>query len=176
MENEEFLTSLISKLDSVGVEDEIRPENIHPLTLRTRERKELSELEVEFQKRLEAIKYDPRVPELVLRLANIHLKESNFGRAIILYEIALGLNSDLITGWIHMGLAYLLVDEAKDAISCFGSALAIDPENVDALTYLAQAELKLGNFESCLKNIEEALRIHPEYERALLVKGLYFES
>jgi tetratricopeptide (TPR) repeat protein len=75
-----------------------------------------------------------------------------------------------------MGLTYLLAEEFKDAISCFGSALAIDSENVDAMTYLAMAELKLGNLENCLKNVEAALGIRQNYERALHVKGLYFEA
>ncbi|MGY5876698.1 MAG: tetratricopeptide repeat protein, partial [Candidatus Thorarchaeota archaeon] len=176
METEELLSAVRSKLESIGVEEEIQPERIRPVALHSRVRRELSNLEGELQRSLEAIKYDPRVPELILKLANIHLKESNFARAIFLYEITLGMNSDQLSGWIHMGLAYLKGGYPKEAVSCFGSALAIEPNSVDALVYMASAQLDLDDLEVCWKNLEAAVRINPDSGRALLVKGLYFEK
>ncbi|MHA1493847.1 MAG: tetratricopeptide repeat protein, partial [Candidatus Thorarchaeota archaeon] len=103
------------------------PERIRPVAIMTRERRQLGDLEKDFQKVLDSIKYDERVPPLIGRLADMHLREANFGRAIILYEMTLSLNSEQVQSWVNMGLAYLLVGDPKDAISCFGSALAIDP-------------------------------------------------
>ncbi|MHA1422182.1 MAG: tetratricopeptide repeat protein, partial [Candidatus Thorarchaeota archaeon] len=74
------------------------------------------------------------------------------------------------------GLAYLLVGDPKDAISCFGSALAIDPNEVSALIYLAQAQLRQGDFEESNKNLDRALHIAADHPRALLVKGKYFKA
>jgi len=126
---DELLESITIKLDKQNPTGDIEPERIRPVAIMTHERRQLGDLERDFQKVLDTIKYDERVPPMLARLADMHLREANFGRAIILYEMTLGLNSDQVSSWVNMGLAYLLVGDPKDAISCLGSALALEPEN-----------------------------------------------
>jgi len=173
---DELLESITTKLDKHTPSGDIEPERIRPVAIMTRERRQLGDLEKDFQKVLDAIKYDERVPPMLAKLADLHLREANFGRAIILYEMTLGLDSEQVSAWINMGLAYLLVGDPKDAISCLGSALALDPENSLALVYLAQAQLRQGDFEECNKNLDRALHIIIDQPRALLTKGKYFKA
>jgi len=173
---DELLESINTKLDDQNPQAEIEPERIRPVAIMTQERRQLGDLERDFQKVLDTIKYDERVPPLIARLADMHLREANFGRAIILYEMTLGLNSEQVSSWVNMGLSYLLVGDPKDAISCFGSALAIEPDEVYALIYLAQAQLRQKEYEESNKNLDRALHIAADHPRALLVKGKYFKA
>jgi len=173
---DELLESITIKLDKQNPPENIEPERIRPVAIMTRERRQLGDLERDFQKVLDTIKYDERVPPMLARLADMHLREANFGRAIILYEMTLGLNSEQVSSWVNMGLAYLLVGDPKDAISCLGSALALEPGNALALVYLAQAQLRQGEYEECNKNLDRVLHINADQPRALLVKGKYFKA
>ena len=78
LETEELITALSSALDIVGVADVIEPETIRPVALQARDRRDLGEVEKQFQKSLDEIKRDERIPELVFRLANLHLSEGTF--------------------------------------------------------------------------------------------------
>lgn len=173
---EELLDSMDAKLTKLNPPEEIQPERIRPVAIMTRERRQLGDLEKEFQQVLDSIKYNARVPGLVTRLADMHLQEATYGRAIILYEISLGLASEQVGAWTRMGLAYLMVGEPKDAISCLGSALAIEPDNTLALVYLANAQLLLGDLEKCNENLDRVLQLDASMSRAMLVKGKYFRE
>ena len=99
----ELLTSIEDLLRLIYVPHEIPPESIRPLAVQSRDRKTLGELERELQKNLEALKEDDRLPHVLYLLGNLHLYESDFGRAVLLYEISLGLNSEQVSAWINMG-------------------------------------------------------------------------
>jgi len=174
--NEELLESIATKLEQQSHLGNIEPERIRPVAIMTRERRQLGDLERDFQKILDTVKYDERVPPMLAKLADLHLREANYGRAIILYEMTLGLDSEQILSWVNMGLTYLLVGDPKDAISCFGSALALEPDNTDALVYLSQAQLRLDEYDECNKNLDRALHINADHPRALLMKGKYFKA
>ncbi|TET09280.1 MAG: tetratricopeptide repeat protein, partial [Candidatus Thorarchaeota archaeon] len=176
MNTEELLESIDTKLTKLNPPEEIQPERIRPVAIMTRERRQLGDLEKDFQQVLDSIKYDKRVPGLITRLADMHLREAAFGRAIILYEISLGLASEQVGAWTHMGLAYSMVGDPKDAISCLGSALAIEPENTLALVYLANAQLLQGDLEKCNENLDRVLQLDASMSRAMLVKGKYFRK
>jgi len=175
-EREDLLTRIAASLDKLGAPEEVVPERIRPVSIQTKDRKDLSDLEKEMQKTLDALKGDERLPGILSRVATIHLRESSYPRAIMLYEVSLGLDSNQTGSWIHMGLAYLMAGEAKDAITCLETALSIDSEDVRALVFIALAHLELGANEECQKNLEKALKIQPNLDRAMLGKGVFFSK
>lgn len=172
----ELLSSVEELLELISIPNEIKPESIRPKAVQTRTRKTVGDLEREIQKNIDAVKVDQRLPDILSKLGNLHLYEANYGRAILLYEMSLGLNSEQVSTWVHMGLAYYLGDEPKDAVSCFGSALAIHPENERALVYLALAQLDLEEYDECQLNLDRVLERNPRMARALHGKGLYFKK
>ncbi|MFW9788064.1 MAG: tetratricopeptide repeat protein, partial [Candidatus Thorarchaeota archaeon] len=176
MNNEELLETIDAKLDQLNPAELIEPESIHPVAIMTRERRQLGELEKELLQILDLVKMDERVPSIITRLANVYLKEATFGRAIVLYELTLGFNSKQVSAWINMGLAYLMVSSPKEAISCLGSALALDQRNALALVYLGMAQLKLEEFNDANANLDRAISIDSNMARALLGKGEYFRA
>ncbi|MFW9887071.1 MAG: tetratricopeptide repeat protein, partial [Candidatus Thorarchaeota archaeon] len=175
-QSEDLCASIMEKLMAVGVPEEIDPEIIRPRALHSRYRKALTELETLLESALEALKEDKRVPRVLCRLADLHLSEGAFGKAIMDYEVCLGFNSKQPNAWIHMGMAYYLIGEYHDAVSCFGSALAVDKRNIRALTYMGLAQIELGDYIESLKSIEKALILDAKFARALLAKGLYFKK
>jgi tetratricopeptide (TPR) repeat protein len=175
-ERMELLSSAGELLERFSVPEQIAPESIRSKGIETRNRKKLGELEYEIQKNLETLKEDQRLPEILSKFGKLHLYEGDFARAILLFEISLGLNSEQVSTWIHMGLAYYLGCESKDAISCFGSALAIDADNKTALVYLALAQLDLEEYDECLANLDRILKTDPTMARAMHGKGLCFKK
>ncbi|MHA2348214.1 MAG: tetratricopeptide repeat protein [Candidatus Thorarchaeota archaeon] len=171
MQKEELLDAISNKLDVVGATDRIVPENIRPVAIPTKDRQDLGDMEVKLQAALDSVKADDRLPGILYRLANVHLQEGSFARAIILYEMTLGLNSKLIPAWIHMGLAYRMIFEPRDAVSCLGSALAMDPRNITALTHLGWAQMELEDYKTAGGTLDAALILSSKNARALLGKG-----
>ena len=176
MDKDELLEAIDAKLVQLRPPKLIKPEGIRSVAIMTRGRKQLADLERELLQKLDEIRSDERVPSIITRLATVHLREATIGRAIVLYELTLGLDSNQVNAWINMGLAYLMVSSPKEAISCLGSALAIDQRNTLALVYLAMGLLKQGNFEEANTNLDRAIFIDSNMARALLGKGEYFRA
>ncbi|MGD9397541.1 MAG: hypothetical protein PVJ05_13990, partial [Candidatus Thorarchaeota archaeon] len=117
MDKDELLEAIDAKLDQLNFPELIEPESIQPVAIMTRERRQLGELEKELLQILELVKLDERIPSIISRLATVYLKEATFGRAIVLYELTLGLDSKQVSAWINMGLSYLMVSSPREAIS-----------------------------------------------------------
>jgi aryl carrier-like protein len=100
VEREDLLTRIATSLDRLGAPEEVVPEKIRPVAIQTKDRKDLSDLEKEMQKTLDSIKGDEQLPGILSRVATIHLRESSYARAIMLYEISLGLDSNQTMSWI----------------------------------------------------------------------------
>jgi hypothetical protein len=115
MEPEDLIGRIEEKLIAVGVPNEVDPELIRPRGLHSVHRKGLNELETLLQNAIEVLKGDRRLPGILRALADLHLSEGAFGKAIVQYEICLSLNSEQVGAWVHMGLSYLMAGEAKDA-------------------------------------------------------------
>ena len=69
-----------------------------------------------------------------------------------------------------------MVGDPRAAISCLGSALAIEPNNTLALVYLATAQLRQGELEKSNENLDRVLHLDANMSRAMLVKGKYFRK
>ena len=86
MGTENIIATVKEVLTQLQVKDGIGFDDVRPVAIPSAERKKLAELEKELDRAMEALKQDPDLPNLLYNLANLHLGEGNFGRAIVLYE------------------------------------------------------------------------------------------
>ena len=77
---------------------------------------------------------------------------------------------------VHFGLGYLLwgQNQYEEAARQFQAELANVPNHVQALTYLADANMKMNHPEVALPLIEKAIRIDPGLEMAHLDLGILY--
>jgi tetratricopeptide (TPR) repeat protein len=79
---------------------------------------------------------------------------------------------------VHFGLGYLLWTQGQyqDAAQEFQAELANVPTNVEAMAYLADANLKMNHPEVALPLIEKTIRIDPGMELAHLDLGILYAN
>ena len=77
---------------------------------------------------------------------------------------------------VHFGLGYLLWVQAQyeESAQEFRAELANVPNHVQALAYLADANLKMNHPEVALPLIEKAIRINPDFEMPHLDLGIMY--
>ena len=75
---------------------------------------------------------------------------------------------------MHFGLGYLLWTGSQwdDAEQQFRAELDNNPQNVQALVYLADSQIRQNHFDSARPLLEKALRIDPKFEMAHLEIGI----
>lgn len=75
---------------------------------------------------------------------------------------------------VHFGLGYLLWTQRQypEAASEFHAELANDPNHVQTLVYLADAQIQLSHPEAAVPLLEKALRLNPGIELAHLDLGI----
>lgn len=83
-------------------------------------------------------------------------------------------NPNDLNGWVMLGRSYTAMNQHDKALAAFEKAFALDSENADVLTYLAETQAilndnKLTGFP--LKLITKALEINNKHARALWLAG-----
>ena len=78
----------------------------------------------------------------------------------------------------HFGLGYLLwtQNQCDEASKEFNSELEIVPENAQALAFLADCKVQLGQPNDALPLIEKALKIDPSIARAHMNLGIIYQD
>jgi len=176
MQAEDLVSALASSLDKVGQTREVDPDRIRADTIQSRDRKRVGELEDDLERSLDSLRADEKLPDLLFRLANMHFQEGGFGRAIVLYERTLQLDSKMLPAWLHMALAYLMLNQYKDAVRCMTDALEVDPNDPAINLTLARAYIGMGNLEKSRLHLERAMEYDPDNHEAFRVKALYLEA
>jgi len=79
---------------------------------------------------------------------------------------------------VHFGLGYLLwtQEQYEEAAQEFQAELANVPNRLQALTYLADTELKMNRPEAALPLIQKVIRIDPKVELAHLDWGILYAN
>jgi len=75
---------------------------------------------------------------------------------------------------VHFGLAYLLWTGSQwdEAEQHFRAELENNPQNVQALVYLADSQIRQNHFDTARPLLEKAVRIDPKFEMAHLEIGI----
>ncbi|MGA8727488.1 MAG: tetratricopeptide repeat protein, partial [Terracidiphilus sp.] len=79
---------------------------------------------------------------------------------------------------VHFGLGYLLwrLMQYEEAAQEFKAELANNPEHAEAMTYLADTDIRMSQPDAALPQLEEAIRIDPTIALAHLDLGILYSD
>jgi tetratricopeptide (TPR) repeat protein len=138
--------------------------------------------EVEAAARLDALAIASDGGTNIMR-ANFYAEAANFwlisGNPKNAYSSA-SKGLELVDGFVPLFIirarSYFALERYQDAIMDLDLALINDPENADALRYRANVNLKQGNLNAAMKDINNSLQINPNSIESALVRGQINES
>ncbi|MEO8065795.1 MAG: tetratricopeptide repeat protein [Candidatus Doudnabacteria bacterium] len=84
-----------------------------------------------------------------------------YQKAALSYERALNINSKIATRWINLALCFEALDEFNKAVKAITSALALDKLNINYLSLLADAYVRLDNNVRAEEVFEQILAKDP---------------
>jgi tetratricopeptide (TPR) repeat protein len=78
--------------------------------------------------------------------------------------------------WFELATANERLGLHDEAIEAYKKTLRIHPNHLDSLSALAKLYIRAGNETAAESLIQHALRIKPDFDKALLYRGLIYES
>ncbi len=103
----------------------------------------------------------------LLRLADIHRFERNFGNAIEFYQRALKQKRDLVIVYAHMAFCFLQLGEFVQARKACLAGLTFEKSHLHTQQLLAQAEMALGNIDEAQALYLEVIKTQPDHVETL---------
>jgi tetratricopeptide (TPR) repeat protein len=94
------------------------------------------------------------------------------GLAKALMEVCDGIEDGAVRG--YRGVGMLSVGIAEEGVAELRQAIAEDPARPELRLWLARAMLSEGNTGEALREIEEALKLQPEWPAAIVARGLCY--
>ena len=113
------------------------------------------------------IKRHPNAPVLFDLLSNAQLAQSDFKGAAKTLEALLRMKPDYIDGAYNLGLAYMNLGRAEDAIVRFREVADKRPQDPDAYNNLGAALFELEQYEDAISAYEKAVELKPDFVPAL---------
>lgn len=140
----------------------------------------------EFQK---ALKYDPSFTEAALNLAVCFADTSQYNSAAKIFSDLMKhqtsnelygretLLEDLAQKHAECGKLYCSIDAFEEAREAFHKALELNPKLPDVRLELAKILMKSKQIEKARLELEEIIKVYPEYSEAYITLGmLYFKT
>ena len=114
-----------------------------------------------------AIETNPKNVQAYHKLGKIYTRSKDYALAIDAYQTAVTLNPKLSDAFFNLGFIYATSGMYEDAEKLFARAVQLEPPYIDkALFNLAVIQEKLGKKEECMANLQMAIMIRPENEKA----------
>ena len=114
-----------------------------------------------------AAEVNPKNIEAHFNLGRIYTRSKDYALAIDAYQNAVTLNPKLSDAFFNLGFIYATTGMYEDAEKLFTRVVQLEPTYLDkALFNLAIIQEKLGKKEECLANLQMAVMIRPENEKA----------
>ncbi len=176
MESKKLLGNIQRVLDSVGIDRHIDTDRLRRPEIGASRREYLTELEENLRSMIDSFSDDERLASTLMRLANLHFQDGNLGKAIMLYEVVLGIESNRPETLMYMGIAYLFADKPNEAVECFRVINRMQPDEAEVLAYLALAEVHAGELSRARRHLDRAVALAPESDRTKYVKALFLEA
>ncbi|MGD2010562.1 MAG: tetratricopeptide repeat protein [Desulfobacterales bacterium] len=127
---------------------------------------EKSPLEAETMLR-KAVALDSKNVESYFFLGKLYTRSKDYARAIVAYQKAVGLDPDLADALFNLGFIYASTGMYEDAEKMFARAVRTHPPYLDkALFNLAMVQQKLGKKEESRTNLEKAVAVKPDNQKA----------
>jgi tetratricopeptide (TPR) repeat protein len=93
----------------------------------------------------------------------IYLKQKKYNESIALFDRITKLNADDAYAWFYLGVNYTQKKEYQKAVDIYeNKVLALEPENVDAMTNLAYVYREMGNNKKALEWLTKAEKLQKE--------------
>jgi tetratricopeptide (TPR) repeat protein len=116
---------------------------------------------------LKALEIDPRNVDCLTQLGFIYTAQNDHQKAIEIYKKAAVIDPRFAGAFFNLGYLYWKTDDSAQAKDMYQRVIELKPEFVDeALVNLAIIQDQLGEQDACLNNLEQALAINPENEKA----------
>ena len=116
---------------------------------------------------VKAIEVDPNNAGAFFDLGKLHTKFKDYKKAIIAYQEAANLNYRSPDAFYNLGFIYASTKDYASAEKMFIRVVDLKPEYLDKVLFnLAVVQQKQGKNELCIENLEKALRINPNNQRA----------
>jgi len=103
-----------------------------------------------------------------------YLELGNYNRAIVEFNEALKLDSQLAEAYYNRGLAYLNIENANKALADFNRAIELNPQLAEAYSLRAVLYDQLGEYEQALSDANHAIELNPEFAEAYYNRGLVY--
>lgn len=93
----------------------------------------------------------------------IYLRQKKYNESIALFERITRINPDDAYAWFYLGVNYTQKKEYQKAVDIYeNKVLALEPENVDAMTNLAYVYREMGNNKKALEWLTKAEKLQKE--------------
>jgi tetratricopeptide (TPR) repeat protein len=117
-----------------------------------------------------ALEHDPYLVAALINLANIHYTRDELVEAQVLYERAIGLESDFFEAHFNLGNIYHDLGRFPEAQACYGEALRLNPFYADTHFYLAVTFEKMGLSQEARPHWRAYQQLAPQGEWVELAK------
>ncbi len=114
-----------------------------------------------------AVEANPKNVDAYLGLGRIYTRSKDYTLAIDAYQKAVALNPKLSDAFFNLGFIYATTGMYEDAEKLFVRVVQLEPAYLDkAFFNLAVTQERLGKREECLANLQMAIMIRPENQKA----------
>ena len=120
---------------------------------------------------------DPRLPvdqsitqaQIFIKRSYQYYQEKKYDLAIKDLEMLVGIDPNGKSGYLNnIALCYNEIGNDLKAEEFYKQAIAADSKNINALSGLAELELKKGNKSNAIKYYNDVLKINPQNNNALM--------
>ena len=116
---------------------------------------------------LKAVKLVPGNAQGHYLLGRIYTQQKDFTSAIASYQTAVELDPQMPNAYFNLGYIYAVKNDNIRAEEMFSRVVELSPPFLDEALYnLAIVQRKMGNIQGCIKNLEKAIVVNPENDRA----------
>jgi type II secretory pathway predicted ATPase ExeA/Flp pilus assembly protein TadD len=114
-----------------------------------------------------AAKVDPQNAMVWYDLGKLYTHTKDYSKAIESYLIAADLDPASADTFFNLGFNYAAVKDYVHAEKMFQRATELEPPYLDeAIFNLAMVQYKQGKKQQCVENLEKAIKVNPENQRA----------
>ncbi|MDH4209996.1 MAG: tetratricopeptide repeat protein [candidate division WOR-3 bacterium] len=93
----------------------------------------------------------------------LYVKQKKFDESIALFDKITKVNADDAYAWFYLGVNYTQKKEYQKAVDIYeNKVLALEPENIDAMTNLAYVYREMGNNKKALEWLTKAEKLQKE--------------
>lgn len=115
----------------------------------------------------QALTLSPEDAQLHYAMGTLQLRLANYREAVAALLRVVALRPDLSFAWYQLGYANGFFGDFLESRRCYEQALALNPQDVDSMTGLAELALRQGDWNDAHVQADRALSLQPDHAPAL---------